>query len=180
MTPPEYIQLKAFARIDGALLSVIWTCSFACYIVGLTNQTASLAAIALALSSPFFVAYRLIAFRDTAREGIISFMRSWAYVILVFFYGSLIFALVVFAYFAYLDNGYFLYVIQQMINTPEIEQMLKQHQMEEMMGQLMADMSTMRPIDIAINLLTSNILLGIVVGVPIAAILRSSKKNEKK
>ena len=36
MTPIEYVQLRAFARQDGALLSLLWIGSFACYIQGLT------------------------------------------------------------------------------------------------------------------------------------------------
>ena len=37
MTAEEYIQLKAFARIDGALLSVMWIASFALYVIGMTK-----------------------------------------------------------------------------------------------------------------------------------------------
>ena len=38
MTAPEYIQLKAYARQDGFFLALLWTASFACYILGITNQ----------------------------------------------------------------------------------------------------------------------------------------------
>ena len=174
MTPTEYIQLKAFARIDGALLSVLWMLSFACYIVGLTSQTVGFLAILLAFSTPFFVGYRLRMFRDMVREGIISFMRSWAYVVLMFFYGSLLFALAVFAYFAYIDQGYVLHVLQQTLETPEMTEVLKQYGMEKTMEQLMTDLAMVRPIDVAINLLTSNIIIGMVLGLPIAALLRSN------
>ncbi len=180
MTGPEYIQLKAFARIDGALLSLLWTVSFACYIIGLTHQGISLLAMILALITPFFVAKRLKSFRDVVREGIISFMRSWIYVVFVFFYGSLLFSLIVYAYFAFLDHGYVLHVIQQMMETPEMAQVLKEYQMEDTMALMMQDMGLVRPIDIAVNLLTTNIMVGMVLGFPIAALLSSSVRKVKK
>jgi len=172
--------LKAFARIDGALLSLLWSVSFACYIVGLTRPGVSLVAMLLALVTPFFVAKRLKLFRDVAREGVISFMRCWAYVVFVFFYSSLLFSLIVFIYFAFLDQGYILHVIQEMMKTPEMLQVLKQYQMEGTIEQMMSEMSAVRPIDIAINLLTTNIFLGMIIGLPLAALLSSRKQGIKK
>ena len=88
MTPLEYKQLKAYARQDGFFLFLLWTASFASYVYGLTNQMMAMLAIVLAVMTPFFVAGRLRKFRDEGREGIISFRRSYAYTIFVFFYGA--------------------------------------------------------------------------------------------
>lgn len=177
MTPPEYIQLKAFARQDGCLLSLLWAVSFACYIIGLSNQLASIAGMFLALSTPFFVGYRLRLFRDFAREGVISFMRSWAYVVLVFFYGSVLFALVVYGYFAYVDQGYVLHVMEQTMERPEMAAVIAQYKLDDVLEQMMSDMALVRPIDIAINLLTSNVLIGMLTGVLIGGVL--SRKEKK-
>ena len=35
MTAPEYIQLKAFARQDGAFLALLWVAAFFLYIIGI-------------------------------------------------------------------------------------------------------------------------------------------------
>ncbi len=176
MTPPEYIQLKAFARIDGALLSLLWTCSFACYIVGLTSQIASLLALVLIFVTPFFVFSRLKTFRDVARDGVISFMRSWAYVVFVFFYASILFSLIVFAYFAFLDHGYVVHILQETLERPEMVEVIKLNNMEEMMNQMMSELSMVRPIDIAINILPTNILMGMILGLPIAWVMMLKKK----
>ena len=47
MTPQEYVQLKAFARQDGALLSLLWIGALVCYIQGLTNPLLGMAALLL-------------------------------------------------------------------------------------------------------------------------------------
>ena len=58
MTAPEYVQLKAYARQDGFFLAILWIASFASYIVGLTNQVLAMAAMLMAVMTPFFVANR--------------------------------------------------------------------------------------------------------------------------
>ena len=93
MTAEEYIQLKAFARIDGALLSVMWIASFALYVIGMTKPMMMIGGIIIAVSSPVFTASRVRKFRGIARYGIISFGRAYIYSILTFFYASLLFAI---------------------------------------------------------------------------------------
>ena len=108
MTPQEYVQLKAFARQDGALLSLLWIGALVCYIQGLTNPLLGMAALVLIVISPFYAANRLRHFRDYAREGVISFGRGYAYTVLTFFYAGLLLALALYVYFAFIDKGYLL------------------------------------------------------------------------
>lgn len=180
MTPPEYIQLKAYARIDGALLSLLWVISFTFYIIGLSNQLASVFALGVAFSSPFFVAIRLKLFRDRVREGVISFVRCWAYSAFVFFYGSLLFSLAVLVYFTFIDQGYVLHMLQQMLQTADVVIMLKELDMEGTMSQMMRDFAAVRPIDIAINMMTSNVILGFFLSIPIALFMRSREQSSEK
>ena len=175
MTAPEYIQLKAFARIDGLVLAVLWLVSFCCYILGITSPLYGLLAMGLALATPIFVGSRLRRFRDKGLDGSISFLRAWAYVILVFFYGGLLFAVGQFVYFAYVDQGYLLQTITDMMSVPETAEALKQMGMTDQVDEALQMMGTMRPIDIALSILTNNILLGILIGLPIAALLRKSR-----
>jgi hypothetical protein len=176
MTPAEYVQLRAFARYDGLLLSFLWILSFACYIIGLSNPSISLLVFVLVAATPFFVAIRLKAFRDYGREGVISFRRGWGYVVLTFFYAALLFAMAQYVYFAYLDQGYFLQMIQKMLDSPENEQILSQYATKDAFDQMVSDMRTVRPIDLALSVLQANILIGVVLGLPIAALMRSSVK----
>lgn len=172
MTPSEYLQLKAFARVDGVLLALLWTVSFACYIWGLQNPVLGMTAILLMLSTPFYVAYRLKRFRDVDLNGVISLMRGWAFVALVFFYGAILLALVHYVYFAYIDHGYLISYFQQAMETKEMKDILSAYGMNEMMNESVQMLSEMRPIDYALNVLTLNISAGLIVGWPIAAFLK--------
>ena len=175
MTAPEYIQLKAYARQDGFFLAMLWIASFASYIVGLTNQTLAMAAMLMAVMTPFFVASRLRKFRDYGLEGVISFGRSYAYIIFVFFYGAVLLAVAQYLYFAYMDNGYLVNSFAKMIGSEEGRVMLEQYGMAKVVNDGLAEMAMTRPIDYALNILTINISLGFILGLPIALIMQKRK-----
>ena len=176
VTAPEYKQLKAFARVDGALLSLLMIASFACYIAGFSSPLyGSLSMIAMAMM-PFFAGIRLKHFRDTGLEGSISFLRGWAYVCLMFFYSGLLFALAQYAYFAYMDQGYMMQMFNERLSTPEIVEMIQQAGMTDYVNEAMHAMQEIRPIDFALNTLTMAIMAGLVLGLPIAAVVRKVKK----
>ena len=177
MTPAEYIQLKAFARIDGALLAVLWIVSFACYIAGIANPYYGMMAMILMVTTPFFVALRLGKFRDVGRDGIISLMRGWAYAVYVFFYAAILLAIAQYVYFAYIDQGYLIQSFATALSTPEAKQMMEQYGLSQTMDESMELMEQLRPIDYALNVLTANIMAGIVLGFPIAALMRRSQKS---
>ncbi len=179
MTAPEYLQLKAFARQDGALLALLWVFTFLLYIIGINNQMLGLAAFMLMIYTPIFVGGRLGKFRDYGREGLISFRRGYAYTVFVFFYGGVLFAIAQYLYFAFIDNGYLLSQFSKMVTSDEARQMLQQYGMTEMMDESLKEMSGIRPIDYALNMLTINISLGFILGVPISLVMQRSVRSEK-
>ena len=172
MTAPEYIQLKAFARQDGALLALLWMATFFLYIIGVENQMLGLAALLLMVYTPIFVGERLGKFRDYGREGLISFRRAYAYTVFVFFYGGVLFAIAQYLYFAFIDNGYLMTQFSKMVNSNEAQKMLQQYGMTEMMNESLNEMANIRPIDYALNMLTVYISLGFILGVPISLIMQ--------
>ena len=174
MTPEEFYQLKAFARQDGALLSVLWIGSFACYILGIATPMLGTVALFLILVSPFFAANRLRHFRDGAREGVISFLRGYAYTTLTFFYAALLLAAAMYVYFTFIDNGYLLSTINQLLSTKEGKQLLELYGMADEMQANMKALAALRPIDYAVNMLSINITIGLVLGLPIAAVMQRS------
>lgn len=176
MTPEEYIQLKAFARQDGAMLSLLWIGSFACYIKGLSSPTLAFAALLLMTLSPFFAASRLRHFRDYAREGFITFKRGYAYTVMSFFYAGLLMAAAIYVYFEFMDHGYLLSVYSTLMESADMKRMLEASGMKEQMMQGLQDLYEMRPIDYAVNMLTAIITAGFVLGLPIAALLQKRVK----
>lgn len=176
MTPQEFIQLKAFARQDGALLSLLWIGSFICYIKGMSIPLLGMLSLLLAIMSPFYVASRLRHFRDAARDGIISFRRGYAYTVLTYFYGGLLLAVAIFVYFAFLDNGYLMSILSEVLNSEQGRQLVKLYGMGNEMEQGLRTLGEMRPIDFALNMLTVNISFGFILGLPTAALMQRAGK----
>lgn len=172
MTPEEYVQLKAFARQDGALLSLLWIAALFCYVKGLTSPLLGMMALVLIVVSPLYAASRLRHFRDYGREGVISFRRGYAYTVLTFFYAGLLLAAALYVYFAFIDQGFLLGKFTEMLHSEEGRQVLQTYGMAEQMEAGLKELSQMRPIDYALNMLTINIMTGFLLGLPIAALMQ--------
>lgn len=168
----DFIQLKAFARQDGLLLSLLWTASFALIVY----MPASAMGNILAIITPLFVAWRLRIFREYALGGIISMRRAYGYSAYTFVYASLVFAIVQYLYFKFLDHGTFFTTLQASatalenaysqagVSTDDLKTTLK----------LMQELS---PINWAFIFMMQNILTGVIVGLPIAVMCRRTKRQ---
>lgn len=167
----NFIQLKAFARQDALLLSLLWIVSFACVVLMPAGALGNL----LALATPLLIAWRLSSFRDYALGGYISFRRAFAYGVYIFFYASLIFALAQFVYFRFLDGGRFAGFITESVNLlmPLYEQNgLSKAEVQQSVDQI----TSLTPIGWSFVFMVQNMLVGIVASVPIAAVCKRKSK----
>ncbi len=177
MTPDEYKQLKAFARVDGLYVSLVWIGSFACYVYGLTSPLTSLFGMIAALVSPFYAGKRLKKYRDDVCEGTISFARAAFYYLSIFMYASLLFAVAQYIYFEFLDNGHLVNTIAATLSSPEAGPLLKAYGLDmKQVDMALAELREISPIFFAVNVLTTNIMIGAVLSIPAAAILKKEKK----
>lgn len=159
------VQLKAFARQDALLLALLWAASFACIML----LNAGLIGNVLALATPFLVGYRLKAFRTQALYGVISFRRAYAYSLYVFIYASLVFALVQYAYFQFLDNGAFAELITTTMK--QVAPVYEQNGVSKEEIKSSMDLITMiTPVQWAFMFMMQNLAIGAIISLPIALI----------
>lgn len=160
-------QLKAYAQLEGLYLSIYMTAGF---LLTMNAPESGLGNI-LTLCTPFFTAWRLRCFRDDVLEGSISLRRAAAFVIYTFFYASLIFAIVQYVYFRYLDNGTFAVMVNQ---SAEIMKpyMLANGMTGEEWQQSIDMMTGMTPIYRAFMFMMQNIVAGFVLALPLGVIYR--------
>ncbi len=167
INPVSLIQLKAFARQDGAIVGLLWTVSFALMILFPANALSAL----MALSTPFVVAWRLKSFRDDALEGHISFRRAFAYTVYTFFYASIIFALVQVIYFHFMDHGTFFNMLRTAI--AQGADVYREAGLD--VDGLSASIDTFQQlgaVNVAFMFMLQNIMIGFLLALPIAAIMR--------
>ena len=165
-------QLKSFARQDGMLLALLWIASFAFTMYTPGNPLGNL----LALSTPFFVGWRTITFRNNALDGSISFKRAYAHSMYTFIYAALVFTIAQYVYFRFLDNGTFMNTTQQAINMikPYYEQ--QGISMKEI-NESVASVMSLSAIELAFIFMMQNLFIGFMLSIPIAAVCAKRKIN---
>jgi hypothetical protein len=174
ISPQALIQLKAFARQDGFILSLIWLLSMWMYIKVFDSIIGPL----LMFSTPFFMIWRLNAFRDTALNGHISLRRSIAYSCYVFFYASLTFAIGQYIYFRYLDGGDFIKLIEM-----GKEYIIKNNQTLGMnvndLDIAVKTIGMMNPIQLVFSFMMNNLVIGAFLSPIVALISKMTEKRNK-
>ncbi len=168
------IQVKAFARQDGLWLSLMWVVSFLLMVYLPGSSWGSL----LAMATPLMVLWLLTRFRNYALEGGISFRRALAYSCYTFFYASMIFCLVQFVFFRFLDNGSFLAMLQQ--GVEQMEALYKQQGTSDELLQSMKQgvelVGMMSPIELAFIFMMQNLFIGGVLSLPIALLGKQKRR----
>lgn len=179
ITREEYEQLKAFARIDGAVLGGLWILSFVCFIGEFIEPMLGLAATAIGIGSLVFVGLRLRHFRDDVRNGVLTFGRGFLFCMYIFFYASLLMAAAQFAYFQFIDHGFLLEQYSKMISTPEFQALLKTSSLRTDDIKFAIDnIGALRPVDIALQFFTMNLFLGLFISLPMAVMMmRKPRQN---
>ena len=97
---------------------------------------------------------------------------------LVYFYAALLMAAAQFIYFQFIDQGFMLSQYEEITNTDEFKTLLNAYGVKQEEMRLAIDnIASLRPIDIALQFLTTNIILGFMVSLPIATMLKSKYKR---
>ncbi len=178
MNPIEYKQLKAFAAMDGGLLGLIWIAAMACSVGQFKYESLSMVSMILMIGSLIFTVKRERRFAREIREDKgFTFGQAWLYTILMVIFASLLTAIAAYAYFAFLDHGFVSEGYTKFLGQPEVKKILtgldKGSNLSDM---ILQQIVIMRPIDWAMNMLTTNIFVGMVFSPFIALISRKKRR----
>ncbi|MBQ7422332.1 MAG: DUF4199 domain-containing protein [Prevotella sp.] len=170
MTYEEYRQLRAYSWYDGIYLAILWIGSFACLIGAFKYPFLSMPCMAIAVSSPFFVAYRLAKFRDYGLDGHINFGRALLYCLRVFFNAAIFFAIAQYLYMNFLDNGQMVGYMQAMISQPEMQETFKQ--LNFPIKDISEALDMITPVSFTASYLIENCIAGAVLSIPVALAMK--------
>ncbi len=169
--------MSAFARIDGAKLGVMWIISFALFVGNFHYPVCGILWTATIVYTPFSVAILTKRYADQACDGRVSYFHAYLHSMLTVFHASLILAIVQWAYFQYLDHGYILEQYISALNDKDFaDSFSRLGYSKDLLSQLTEQIRKMRPIDIAIQLLWSNMVAGMVMSLTTALYASVSKR----
>lgn len=160
-------------------MGVMWIISFACFIAQFYMPLLNMAALIFGIASIIVSAIRLRNFRDNILDGMISYWRAYGYSLLTYFYAALLLAAAQYIYFQFIDHGFLLNQYTAMTSSPEFKSMMTLYGIKaDEMKLTMDTIATLRPIDIALQFLTTNLFFGIVISWPMAALIKSKYKRK--
>ncbi|MGM9778613.1 MAG: DUF4199 domain-containing protein, partial [Prevotella sp.] len=111
------------------------------------------------------------------RDGEMSGRRSMLYYALMFFYASLLFALAQYIYFAFIDGGFLMRTYMSLLSSPEMKQAMEVYGMTaDQLTQGLKEFADASPIMTALNIMTMNITVGLILSLPVSLITRRTKK----
>lgn len=170
------VQVKAFARQEGLFLALIWFASFLLMVYIPSSSWGFL----MALSTPFFVGWRLGHFKTYALDGSISFRRGLAFSWYTFFYATLLFTVLQYVYLRFFDHGALINMLQNSITT--LEQAYKAENIQSdptltYMKQGMEAMGMLSAIQLAFAFMVQTLFLGTLMSFPIALFCKSAKQR---
>lgn len=181
ITVEEYKQFKAFTRQDGAIIGVLMSVVFIVFVKSFVNPSMQFLYLLGMISVPVVIAMRVRNYRDKVVMKRISLRRAFGYCLSCFMYGSLILALSVFVYFQYIDHGSFLATLHSYMAQPEMTAAMNVYGLDaaEVKGQL-AQLSEVRPVDVAISVISNTFTVGMFCSLIIALLSRREPRVVKK
>ena len=171
----DYGLFTACSNIDGAIVGVLWILSFLCFVGEFQAPSLSLAAMALSIGSLAMLAIRMRRFRDTRLGGVMSFGKAMVYSLQCFFKATILMAVAQYVYFQFFDRGYLMNQYVAMLSVPDYAAVVKQTygmDAKQIIAILQATVGQLRPIEIAFQFLTVNIVLSLFLSLPLAAVTR--------
>lgn len=181
ITIEEYKQFKAYTRQDGAIIGVLMSVIFFIFVKSFTNPSMQLLYFLGMISVPVVVAMRVRNYRDKIVMKRISKRRAFGYCLSCFMYGSLILALSVFVYFQYMDKGSFITTLSEYFAMPEMKEAMKIYGLDPaMMKQQLSELQELRPVDVAISVISNTFMSGMFCSLIIALLSRREPKMVKK
>ncbi|MDR0995948.1 MAG: DUF4199 domain-containing protein [Tannerella sp.] len=165
-------QLMRAAMFYGLLLGGFWVLKYLFFVAGVFYPVFS---TVYALLSPLtlVVAYLFTKVYKILLGGKIRFVQAWQFGVLIYFFGGLIESLPQYVFFRYIAPAdYIQSLITQFSATlKQISEAMNQANMQAQMEDSLQRMNLFSPINLTLENLGNTVLYGIILSLPVAAIL---------
>lgn len=162
----------------GILLGMLWIAMYISCIASLANPGYVLLFIILYAASPFYAGYLTSRFRRRECNNILTYTQAWLFVMIMYLLASLLSAVAHFVYFLYIDKGFLINTMHEMIKVMDSQPELFAELGKEFKSAV--DIySTMSIPQIVLNFQTSNIINGVILS-PIIALFVKRTPNINK
>ncbi|MCR4995532.1 MAG: DUF4199 domain-containing protein [Bacteroidales bacterium] len=177
----EAKQTRAYAAYYGFWTGLCWVGSFALAMLGLKQPFLGNLGLLLGLSSVFVGVKLLRGFREQVAP--LSLRRAWSMSWMMFVASALLCTAAQYIYFAFLDNGLLMRTYSEMLEMPEMQDLLSKmmpgQDPKAMMDEALAMFAATPPSQLAMQFLFWNVLLAIFFAFPTALFSFTRPKAER-
>lgn len=170
-------RLTACATWYGTLMGLFWIAKFLLVPLGMSASFLMFLFLGLSLCVPYVGFCMARSYRNRYCAGMIAFGEAWMFLFLVYIYASLLTALGYYIYFRFIDGGYMLNTLEEMVNDllrtmPTSDGKLE---MKRQMSGIIEGMRALSPITIAVQQMSQNLLLGALMALLTAPFVKRSR-----
>lgn len=172
----ERAVMTRYATFCGTLMGLFWLAKFTLIPLGIVMPLLMMLFLALTVCVPFIGYAMARNYRNHYRAGVISFGEAWLFLFLTFLYASLLTAMGYYIYFRFIDGGFILNSLEEMVNefVSSLPQ-LQREQMSTQMRELINAQRSLTPITIALQQMLQNLMMGAIMALLIAPFVKRTK-----
>ena len=172
----ERAVMTRYATFCGTLMGLFWLAKFTLIPLGIVMPLLMMLFQALPVCVPFIGYAMARNYRNHYRAGVISFGEAWLFLFLTFLYASLLTAMGYYIYFRFIDGGFILNSLEEMVNefVSSLPQ-LQREQMSTQMRELINAQRSLTPITIALQQMSQNLMMGAIMALLIAPFVKRTK-----
>lgn len=175
-------QTRAYAGYYGFLVGLCWVVSFGLTIAGLRSPLLSNLGLLTGFCSLPLAVNLLRGFRDHVSP--LPLRRAWHLAWMTFLAAALICTIAQYIYFAYFDKGLLVRSYTEMLQQPELHDLMQQmvqrtlpgRDLDTVVNEVLGTFSATPPSQLALQFLFWNVLLATVLAIP--TMLMAYKKND--
>ena len=171
MNDTNNLLLKS-AMSYGLALGIYWAVKYVFFVLSFSFPSFNIVYWLLTLAVPAIAWFLTKKYRDTELEGKISFYHAWRFGTMLYFFAAVIIALVHFVFYQYIAPQDF---IAQSFS--QVIDVLKDSQVDTSILESFKTLNVPSPIHMAIQGIFNNIFYGILLSIPVAALVHT--KSDK-
>lgn len=160
----------------GTYMGVYWILKFILFPLGFTIPFLSFLYIGLTLGVPFIGYHYAKMYRNKICGGFISFAHACLFTLFMYMFASLLVSLVHYVYFRFIDHGFIMGQYAEMIQQVSTAFPGMENE-KEILQNALDSIQTLSPIDITMQILSSDVFFGSILAVPTALFVMKRRRQ---
>lgn len=168
------------AMTYGLALGIYWVVKYIFFTLSISIPELYYIYLGLTFAVPFIAYYLTKKYKNNDLNGQISFFHAWRFGTMLYFFAALIVSLAHFIFYQYIAPADFI-AKSMAILTDQLKQMQADSSFVETIESVetMSKTNVLTPIHMAIQGIFNNIFYGIILSIPVAALLCKNNKTEQ-